>query len=202
MKRLNVVLCGLMLAAFPSTSALADTVYTYTGNTFDRGIAVGTPLPDGPFTANDFVSGSFTVSTPLAPNMVVPGTLQSIVTIPTAFNFSDGYETFSNTTAVNSFFEFGTDGAGNITSWWVQILGNAGFSEIDTNDFHGYVFDLGSAAPLDLTQGGVLSNDPGTWTSDAPPITPSTVTPEPSSLFLLGTGALGLVGSVRRKLLG
>jgi hypothetical protein len=34
MNRLTVALCGLMLAALPSTSVLADTMYTYTGNPF------------------------------------------------------------------------------------------------------------------------------------------------------------------------
>jgi hypothetical protein len=52
---------------------------------------------------------------------------------------------------------------------------------------------------LDLDAGVVQAynqGDPGTWTTT----NPSTV-PEPSSLFLLGTGAIGLAGSVRRRFL-
>ena len=47
MDRLSVFLCGLILAAIHSSSAWADTIYTYKGNPFT--------LTYGPYTNSDFV---------------------------------------------------------------------------------------------------------------------------------------------------
>jgi len=61
MKALAAALCGLLLAALPSTSALADTteyVYTYTGN----------PFTTGPM-AGESIDLSFPVAAPLGDNL-------------------------------------------------------------------------------------------------------------------------------------
>ena len=187
MNRLNAVLCGIILAALPSTSALADTVYTYTGNPFT------TSHVGGIYTPSDFISGSFTVATPLAPDSPY-----GAIT-PESFTFSDGIQTFDASNTPLTFFGVATDDTGNIVGWYISLLSVDGVSNLNTGN--GYIVGVSDEAKID--QAGTIDrvfvfNDPGTWTESS--TDPSPV-PEPSSIVLFGTGALGLAGSVRRKFL-
>jgi PEP-CTERM motif len=196
MKRLNVAFGGLILAALLSTSALADTVYTYTGSTFTMGKTNSTPDP--PFTTSDSVSGWFSVAAPLAANMSF-GSVSLI-----AYSFSSGIDTITHVDP-SSYFDFrvATDSTGAIDLWIIDLEGlitDPTFSAVgsyNNSSVYYLVDDFG------IRGGGVVGwnrNDPGTWTSST--TDPSPATPEPSSLILLGTGALGLAGTVRRKLQG
>jgi hypothetical protein len=80
----SLFLSALLLV--PPAPLLADTVYTYTGQDY---LWNRTP---GSFTLSESVSGSFTVSTPLAPDLAY-GPIT-----PLAFSFSDGADAFDNTT--------------------------------------------------------------------------------------------------------
>jgi hypothetical protein len=169
---------------------IADTTYTYTGTPYTSA--------QSPYTTSDFISGSFTVSSPLAPNLV-----QQVTTI-TSFSFSDGVNSFSfidgvqSTTGVfpplsGAGFVIWTDGTGDISQWALGFTFGTqqqGFVQSINVPSNSIVEDsagfIGSFEAFN-------SNDPGTWT-------PSNV-PEPSTLALLGTGILGLAGAARRKFL-
>jgi hypothetical protein len=168
--------------------ARADTVYSYTGNLFTNGVTQNglTSLPVGPFTANDSVSGSFTVATPI-------GGVLHLVT-PTSFSFTDGVDTLTNLNSTLSSFEASTDFSGNIVDWHIFariVGGNNAF--IDTSDIMGTAADEGLETD---NQGHLVGaenlDDPGKWTV-------STTVPEPSSLLLLASGAIGLAGVLRKR---
>ncbi len=195
MNRLTVVLCGLVLAALLTTSAWADTVYTYTGNPFNLGNEPDNTVAP-PFTTSDSVSGWFTVATPFGLNMAL-AQVNSI-----SYSFTDGLNTITTGKATTFFdFEIGTDATGAINVWDVD-LGDAAFNYVGT-DFgpaSGGNLDLGIWVDNPFASVGENEEDPGTWTVSSTDPTPA-ATPEPSSIALLGTGALGLAGMLRRRFL-
>lgn len=169
-----LVLLGAISLPLP---LLADTTYTYAGNDFT--------IADTPYTTSDFISGYFTLSSPLGDN------LGEAVISPALFSFTDSVDTITDLTpSVYSEFQVSTDSSGDITSWYIVLNDNAD-DQINTGkgsivsdyDYYGENF----AANTD---------DAGTWTDNAP-----SPTPEPSTLLLLATGLLGLAGAVRHKLL-
>jgi hypothetical protein len=91
--------------------ALADTVYTYTGNPFTQVVA--------PITTSDFVTASFTVASPLAPNSEFSNELPGALPFnPLSWDVSTAGYTISNTTpGVIVGLNFWTDSQGNIVDW-------------------------------------------------------------------------------------
>ncbi len=154
-------------------AARADTTYTYTGNDFTT--------VEGPYTTSDSVSGSFTVASPLGDN------LSNFGFLPTSFSFTDGVQTLTNSDAsLGSFFYVWTGGSGNVTSWNFGIPGP---------DLSGGIFTAATPSHYRTDSGGFSDSgmgvnfyNPGTWSVQ------SSVTPEPGSWMLLGTGMLGLLG--------
>ncbi len=208
MRLRSLILSAALLALrFP---LMADPItYTYTGNDFTTLDAQGgDPMV---YTSSDFVSGEFTLSTPLV------GNLPSLTAIaPTSFSFSDGVQTITNLSASSWYFDVGTDGNGAITAWYVFVTTPNGdyvdtYSASNVGDVGQYDFQVlsyyncgwfGCSENVALSEGS-NSDSPGTWTnSDAAPESQDPAsTPEPGGLVLVGTGIFGLAGAVRRKFL-
>ena len=171
---------GVLAACCLAIPLTASTTYTYTGNDFEA-------VFGGSYTTSDFVSGFFTVASPLPDNLVFSN---NNVT-PTAYSFTDGVQTFSSVSPpTNITFDIGTDASGNITSWNVTLgSGPPGNNSVSTDNAASDVGQMDSFGAF-----GDVIGDPGTWASSSG----STATPEPASLGVVGL-LLVAAGAFRRR---
>jgi hypothetical protein len=170
---LALFVLALPLAADPMT-------YTYTGNDFETVF--------GPsYTTSDFVSGFFTVASPLPTSLLFSN---NNIT-PTAYSFTDGVQTFSSVSPpAEVTFDIATDGSGNIIEWDITLGTGPPLSDsVSTFSGGGDQGQMISAGTFGNNLG-----EPGTWTASG--ATASTPEPEGLGLFTIGAIALGLV---RRK---
>ena len=202
------------LAAAMASPALADTyTYTYTGQTYQ--------FAAGAYTTSERVTGEVTVSAPLQSG-AVPGF--GDVLLPASvisFSFSDGLQTITNASTGLEFsvFNFAANGAGLPTEWSVDlyqevlegfistgsgIIPEYGFNQIETVSEPGFTEDyvfLGNSPMGGTGWLGENGNDPGTWTMTVNSTAGVAVaaTPEPASLGLVLSGAVGMAGWVGRR---
>jgi hypothetical protein len=195
---------GLLVAAvlaFPPF-ARADSTYLYTGQPYNPNPPSGCGGTYTSVCSSIGVSGSITLVSPLGDD------LNDALVTPQAFSFSGGTNAFLLTQSSPlplEFFQFSTDANGNITYWGIELANNSGpnsgclsgasFICLGTynnpngqGDYSAYDYNWGTP---DEVYGGGTNFVAGTWTLVA--------TPEPSSIFLLCSGLLGVLG-VRRAI--
>jgi hypothetical protein len=196
-----------VIALLAPRAVRADTIYTYTGSTFNSSL--------------DSINGSITVSGSLIPNQ----SYNAGGTLLVAFDFfisGPGTPSFTNTNgAAIREFSFTTDANGNINFWDIAIcsgpcgdpsdplsrLRPPAIAMCNTLSVPPGVFigsdvcdTIGSPTTRDSYEASILvsysSDTAGTWSSPTP-VSPA---PEPSSALLLATGILGvMVMQVQRR---
>ncbi len=187
MKRLAILLSGLAISALPCTSALASNL-TFS---FSNGTIVGTSGPASvPFsgTGNLTYTTTGTTGTYLVTagtgTVNYNGTSFAISLLPVN-NFADNDNLFFNP-APNAFdfngVGFSLTGSPNFGLSLFSAPINGGTSDFELLGVNGGAQLSQQISPISVN------------------LMPSTVTPEPGSLALLGTGALGAFGVLRRKL--
>jgi hypothetical protein len=193
MKKTIFVTCAV-LAMCLAAPAKADSVESYTGNTY-------TNVSSSGYTTASFITATLTFQNPLPANASLAYGYGGIGT-PTAtdpllaFSISDGAATFNLSNGLNIFLVTGNQG--QIVSWFVGACGAPCSSALNIDTQFGLpapFVTLGADGSTQGSYGTALAyntDDPGTWTK----------VPEPSGLLMLGAGILGLAGfSLKRSLL-
>jgi hypothetical protein len=196
MLRTSPIIFVIMIALLAS-GAQAATTYQYVGNNFDT-ITDNDP-PTGTYTTAMRVTGSFTVSAPLA-TMGLTDIRASVL----SYSFSDGRGTYTESNSSIDEFDVAIDGSGQITNWQVLFDGPRGTNVGEQFPFFvgtenitmGVVEDsgffgecTGAAAGCDAVfDSAVIGALPGTWS----------VVPLPAAVWLFGS-ALGLLGWMKRR---
>ena len=177
----SLLIC-LIATCFMAGSALATTTYYYTGNPFNDFRNGGACPP------TCSVTGSFTVATPLAPDLPL-----TLIT-PISFSLSAGLTTLVDGDPANTSLEVSTDASGAISTWsWVVLGPEASISaRILTENQPGLAADsvhFGNTAPFAGPLAAEVLNDPGTWSE----------VPEPSYPVLLSIALFLVICGVRRR---
>jgi hypothetical protein len=176
------VVLAVALSALAFSSARASVVYTYEGNPFN--------LIQIPYTTGDRVTGSLTLATALAANLILAPV------VPLSFSFSDGLQTISELNAdISKIIDISTDDAGDISQWEIRL--SILPDRIATVSKTGQVDDFGASTTHDEITAvfSSIQDEPGVWTSSISP------TPLPAALPMFGTGlsVLGLFGWLRKR---
>jgi hypothetical protein len=166
------VLIFLVLSMGFVPTAMANSMYLYTGQPYSPAAPSFCNGTYTPICTQLAVTGYFTTASPLGKN------LNNSTITPLAFSFTDGAGVFTFTSAQQlalSTFQVSTDASGNITGWAINLAtfptdcaSVSGFECLGTfsnplgsGDFSAYGFNLGT--PSQVFGGGENLGTPGTW---------------------------------------
>jgi hypothetical protein len=196
MKKFLVVTIAMLFSlGFASVANAGDYTYTYTGTQLFFQSTGSTICYDPPFGGCGFISGDFTLATPLPTNF----TGQDSIT-PIAYSFTNNSHDYLGFTLNSSnsslqFFVYATNAQGAITAWSFGLAASPAYCS---------TCSIGSQnAPWLLPSDDWQADNvpafnyysPGTWS-----VSPLSI-PEPSALILLiGTGLAAAIGVVRQRL--
>ncbi len=201
--KVTLCVCSLMLTLTLASPAIADVLYTYTGNSFDQWY----PSRNALNASETSISGSITLPSPLSPNLYGYLTL-------TSYSFTDGqYVLNSSNSSCQMFVKTGS--LARLDYWHLGIRSNP--IVLSDGTTLTVVMGTATAPPYSLDESyvylgtntnyfpTVLSEafaPVGTWAGPpylGPPVFGPA--PEPSTMLLLGSGLIGLVGYGRKKFL-
>lgn len=170
MTKLANLFSGVVLAALPCTYALADAGMSFLGSAFSA-------------------SADFTYTPTSTPDIYLASGITGSATVFGTDVSITGMAPILSYAANDNLFYTGAAA--------LQIGGRPfDFNGLAFTLSNGDVMNLYSTGGVDYELLGVFAGG-ATIAQDSVPIT---VTPEPGSLVLLGTGSLGLLGMIRRKL--
>ncbi|MEM8962521.1 MAG: hypothetical protein AAGD38_13640 [Acidobacteriota bacterium] len=172
--------------------ALQPTPYGYTGRPF-------TAVTGPPYNTSQSVTGGFTTSTPLPPNLA-PTDISSALL---SYAFHDGVQTRTELDSVPLRFTIGTDAQGRVELWGISLteaplatmVGEVRGAIDTTRSANSVALDQGGSGPCGQVDNGVCSSftltdfgnnfdQPGTWIGG------------PGLLEIPTLGTVGLIGLI------
>src|SRR5262245_55808483 len=149
----STVVLVAALSALGAANANADVIYSYLGKDFTNFT--------GPYTTSDHVTLTFTLASALGDNLPLS------TVVPLTFTITDGVNTFTNTSQIQS-FALSTTSVGSIDTWQIEVDANTCCTSISTKSLPPFdftsQFDQGVFTDTSGFNTRGISVAPGAWT--------------------------------------